>query len=389
MTSVVKRYKTWKRWRRIRREARYLTGEVQRILDLYQGPGALQGALSPGIWFRVKKVGKIVITLGLYLLYRNWVRGRHSIAPDVQEEMVSATQNIHKAIDDHRLSKAQPALENLDRAMERHLRFARKSTVREYAESLGLALGIALILRAFVVEAFEIPSGSMLTTLQVGDHIFVNKFSYGLRIPFTKHPPKKFFHWRRPQRGQIIVFINNKNVDHDFIKRVIALGGDDVKVIDGIVYLRRQGKGPWKAIPRKKLQRPCRYEDFEAGQWIRRSDCDFWQETLDGRSYTIIEDRDREDKNYPPVDLYREAALPIGSMRIDPLQFYDPYRIPKEHYFVMGDNRTNSGDSRYPLEVGFVPLDYIKGRALVVWSSWGPGSGLSHVRWSRIGHVIR
>ena len=94
-------------------------------------------------------------------------------------------------------------LEKLDELVERQLAFGRKSAVREYAESIGIAVLVALLLRAFVVEAFKIPSGSMIPTLQVGDHIFVNKFIYGLRIPLTNI---KFFR-RKPKRGEVIVFI--------------------------------------------------------------------------------------------------------------------------------------------------------------------------------------
>jgi signal peptidase I len=92
----------------------------------------------------------------------------------------------------------------LDEQVQQHLSFVQKSTFREYAESIAVAVLIALLLRAFVVEAFKIPSGSMIPTMQVGDHIFVNKFLYGVRIPFTKI---KFFEWRKPHRGEVIVFI--------------------------------------------------------------------------------------------------------------------------------------------------------------------------------------
>src|SRR5262249_15719410 len=90
------------------------------------------------------------------------------------------------------------------------------------------------LLRAFVVEAFKIPSGSMIPTMEVGDHIFVNKFLYGLRIPFTK---LKFFEWRKPQRGEVIVFIYPVDPDKDFIKRVVAVEGDTVEVRHGILYV--------------------------------------------------------------------------------------------------------------------------------------------------------
>ena len=368
----------------MRREVSYLLGETRRIIDLLAGSQALPEELRPDFWFRVKKGLKVVLTLGLSLAYAAWYRRRHHLSTEQLAELTGAVSQVREAMERGRGKKVTQALEKLDRTLASEVRYARKSTVREYAESLGLAVFVALLLRAFVVEAFEIPSGSMLPTLEIGDHIFVNKFAYGLRVPFTKHPPRKFFHWGKPKRGEVIVFINNKNVDHDFIKRVIAVGGDDVKVEDGIIFLKRGGQGPWKPVKRRRLDEECRYQDLEGSNWVIREDCDFWLETLGGHSYRTIVDRDRENRDYPPMDLYEAAALPIGSMRLGSLQFYNPYKVPQGHYFVMGDNRTNSGDSRYPNEVGFVPLDYVKGKALLVSSSWGP-----HVRWSRIGHVIR
>ncbi len=384
MADLIKKYRSWTIKRRLRREASYLLGETRRIIDILAGSESLPESLAPTIWFRIKKWLKIILTLGLSLAFATWYRRRHHLSEEQIASLDSAVSKLQRALEKGRTKKITQALEELDRALDSEVRHARKSTIREYAESLGLAVFVALLLRAFVVEAFEIPSGSMLPTLEIGDHIFVNKFAYGLRVPFTKHPPRKFFHWGRPKRGEVIVFINNKNVDHDFIKRVIAVGGDEVKVEDGIIFLKRGGKGPWKPVTRRRLKSACRYQDLEGSNWVVREDCDFWLETLGGHSYRTIVDRDRENRDYPPMDLYEAASLPIGSLRLSALQFYNPYKVPKNHYFVMGDNRTNSGDSRYPNEVGFVPLDFVKGKALVVWSSWGP-----HVRWSRIGHVIR
>src|SRR6266542_4679303 len=107
--------------------------------------------------------------------------------------------------------KLSVALNTLDKWLDENLGFARKSTAREYVESIGIAVLIALFLRAFVVEAFKIPSGSMIPTLQVGDHIFVNKFIYGVRVPFTN--VKFGSDYRKPMRGEVIVFIYPKEPD--------------------------------------------------------------------------------------------------------------------------------------------------------------------------------
>lgn len=118
-------------------------------------------------------------------------------------------------------------LVRLDELVDEHLAFTRKSPMREYVESIGAAVIIALLLRAFVLEAFKIPSGSMYPTMEVGDHLFVNKLVYGLRLPFTD---KKIFDWHQPQRGDVIVFRYPCDPDKDYIKRVVAVAGDTVEV---------------------------------------------------------------------------------------------------------------------------------------------------------------
>jgi signal peptidase I len=110
----------------------------------------------------------------------------------------------------------------------------KKSVVREYAESIIFALVLALVIRTFVIQAFKIPSGSMEPTLQIGDHLLVNKFIYGVRIPFTSI---RLFPWESPQRGDVIVFIYPPDPDKDFIKRVIGVGGDTVRMVNKKLYI--------------------------------------------------------------------------------------------------------------------------------------------------------
>lgn len=374
----------------MKREHLYLKKETQRILRLYgPEPNPLTGALAPSRWTGIRHGLKLVFTFGLWLVYRKVVRARQ---PRVNEETVKELQAAVEAsahsIDKGTGRKAMKNLEVLDSKVAQSLGFARKSTVREYVESIGVAVLIALLLRAFVVEAFKIPSGSMIPTLEVGDHIFVNKFSYGLRIPFTTNPPRRFIDWGKPKRGEVVVFINRRHVEHDFIKRVIAVGGDEVKVKDGTIYLRRRGRGSWKPVKKKRMSKECSYGDFEAGRWIRQNDCDYYKEELGGHRYVTVIDRNRENQDYPPLELFKETSLPIGSLRVRSDKVFNPYRVPDGTVFVMGDNRTNSGDSRLPIKVGFVPREYIKGKALVVWSSWGPDPSWWGLRWHRIGHVI-
>src|SRR5688500_17029449 len=119
--------------------------------------------------------------------------------PELQRMAIEQhRQALHQALVEDDGARIRKELLALDELTDEHLSFARKSTVREYGESIGIAVLIALFLRAFVIEAFKIPSGSMIPTLEIGDHIFVNKFIYGVRIPYTR---TKFFDFRQPRRG--------------------------------------------------------------------------------------------------------------------------------------------------------------------------------------------
>jgi len=266
----------------------------------------------------------------------------HRLSGEQQAKVKAAIEALSQAVIARDYDKLPGALNTLDDVLDNNLGFARKSTAREYTESVGIAVLIALILRAFVVEAFKVPSGSMIPTLQVGDHIFVNKFIYGVRIPFTNI--KFGMEYRKPQRGEVIVFIYPLDHDKDFIKRIVAVEGDTVEMRQNQVYVNG------KPIQRKHIDAPCRYWDFleDAARWEERS-CDAWQETVNGNSYTTYYDANNETHSSPLTT------------------------VPKDHVFVMGDNRDNSSDSRV---WGFVPLDLIKGKAMVIWWSHGEPEGI-------------
>jgi signal peptidase I len=189
---------------------------------------------------------------------------------------------------------------------------------------------VAVTLRATWVEAFKIPSGSSIPTLLVGDHVFVSKRA------------------RHPRRGDTTVFIYPKERDKDFVKRVVAVGGDTIEIRDDQLVLNGQ------PVPRVHVDGPCEYDDFaeDSARWERRQ-CDAWDETLDGRTYRVIFDRNGGPHSFRPVTL------------------------PADNYFVLGDNRDNSHDSRF---WGFVPQDLIKGVVSKIWLSEGPRG----VRWDRI-----
>ena len=200
----------------------------------------------------------------------------------------------------------------------------KKHVIREYAESIVIAVVMALIIKAFVIQAFKIPSGSMIPTLKIGDHILVNKFIYGTKLPFTD---RIIIPLKRPNRGDIIVFKFPDDEKKDFIKRVIGLPGDIVEI---------KGKGVY----------------------INGSPID--------DSYAVHSD---------PV------VYPSG---IQPRDNFGPLTVPQDSYFVMGDNRDFSLDSRY---WGFVKLNKIKGKAFIIYWSWNGEE--RWVRWNRMGMLIR
>ena len=200
----------------------------------------------------------------------------------------------------------------------------KKHIVREYAESIIVAVILALIIRTLVVQAFKIPSGSMEDTLAIGDHILVNKFVYGMKIPLVE---KKFFKMRDPRRGDVIVFEYPEDASKDFIKRVIGTPGDMVEVKEKRVY-------------------------------------------VNGELY------DNPHEVHKEKDLFPREQNPRDNM--------GPVKVPADSYFMMGDNRDRSYDSRF---WGFVKGDKVKGLAFIKYWSWD--NERFRVRWSSIGTLIR
>jgi len=199
-----------------------------------------------------------------------------------------------------------------------------KGKLRENIEALVIAVILALFIRSFIVQAFKIPSGSMQNTLLVGDYILVNKFIYGLKIPFTDVTVIPI---KEPKRGDIVVFKFPEDPSKDFIKRVVAVGGDSV------------------AIQNKKL-----YVNGE----------------LQENQFAIHSD----PHIYPPGFQFRDN--------------FGPIKVPEGKLFVMGDNRDESNDSRF---WGFVDVSALKGKAFLIYWSWDKED--FDVRWGRLGHLIR
>lgn len=201
-----------------------------------------------------------------------------------------------------------------------------------------LLLGLPVLLRLFVIEAFKIPAGSMIPTLVVGDHIFVKKFAYS-----ASHPPA---------RGDIVVFTFPKDERKDFIKRIAAVGGDTIQVCDESVLLNGQ------KLRQTKAEGSCEYEDFdeERGE-AQRISCTRYTEQNGEHSYDIVQNG--------PDRLVKPGCT-------------ETFSVPAGHVFVLGDNRDNSYDSRF---WGTVPVSLVKGEAWRVW--WSGGKNL-HRFWKQL-----
>ena len=203
-----------------------------------------------------------------------------------------------------------------------------KTKIRQLAETIAVAALLAIFVRSFVVEAFTIPSASMEPTLLVGDYLLANRLSYVVKVPFTDHV---LFHLGEPKRGDIVIFRYPLDPSKDYVKRIIAKGGDTVEIRDKVVYVNG-----------------VRAEEGYA--------------------------RFTDHMNIP------------GSRQ--PRDNFSPVKVPKDCYFAMGDNRDNSSDSRF---WGFLKAGDLVGKAEIIYFSLDndAASLFASVRWQRLGHVVR
>lgn len=225
----------------------------------------------------------------------------------------------------------------------------KEPAVVDYARAFFPVLAMVLVLRSFVAEPFRIPSSSMMPTLLIGDFILVNKFSYGLRLPITN---KKVVSIGEPQRGDVVVFRPPQHPDQDWIKRVIGVPGDTVDYVDNTVYVN--GEPFTYAVT-------GRYEG--RGRGSEMTGATLLEEHIPGRER---------------VHQVLETNLPIH----DPAE-RGPWTVPEGHYFVMGDNRDRSDDSRF---WGTLPESQLRGKAFLVWMNWDGNAG--GIGFDRIGNRI-
>jgi signal peptidase I len=227
------------------------------------------------------------------------------------------------------------------------------------------ALLIALLIRTLLFEAFNIPSGSMKATLLVGDYLFVSKYSYGYSHYSLPYSPELFsgrIFGAMPQRGDVVVFRLPKDDSIDYIKRVIGLPGDRIKVVDGLLFINGT------AVKRERVK------DFIDDEGAVPIPVRRWRETLPN------------GVTYETLDLQEDG----------PLENTQEYRVPPGRYFMMGDNRDNSADSRVLSAVGYVPFENLVGKARLIFFSMGDGVSAWRfwdwpwaVRWSRLFTIVR
>ena len=261
------------------------------------------------------------------------------------EELRSAIIRYENALKQELPPAARKTLQELDQLLNKEFGRYKKSIFRDWFDSLFSAVMIALVLRLFIIEPFMIPSGSMIPTILIGDHIFVSKLSYGIRLPLLG---KYLVNWSMPKHGDVVVFVYPVEPEKDFIKRVIGLPGDKVTVEGTEVYIN--GKVVESSAPEN-----VNVADFDENQPAR--DSLLFTNRMGDHQFHVLYDR-------------------------RPSHLRSQYTVPEGHLFVMGDNRDSSSDSRV---WGFVPMDNVKGHALVVWWSASHAGGF---RFSRIGTFL-
>ena len=220
----------------------------------------------------------------------------------------------------------------------------------EWTKIFWISVALFLVLRTFIVEAFKIPSGSMEHTLLIGDFLLVNKMAYGAEIPFTH---KRLPALREPQRGDVIVFDAPEDVSKTYVKRLVGVPGDTLEMKDGVLL-------------RNGIRLTETYVVHSAPEVDRVEERFRWQRDFVVRSHATV-------GYYPSRNNW------------------GPLVIPDKNYFVLGDNRDNSSDSRY---WGFVSDSLVKGRPFVIYYSYAPDSSqslawLTRIRWSRLGELVK
>ena len=268
---------------------------------------------------------------------------------NIINERIKLLEESLELNDQERIISSYSSLKNL---YEQNLSQYSKSKLRQNVEAIVIALCLALLIRTFIVQPFKIPSGSMIPTLLIGDHLLVNKFIYGTKIPFMDI---RIFPVEDIKRGDVIVFKfpgnDSVNKGVHYIKRAIGLPGDEVNIEGRDVYINGE---------KIKQVYEGNYKYFEQGTEVTT---DKYIDTLSENIFDVI---------------YKKSSINTTKGKTN-----FPITIPEGNIFVLGDNRDNSYDSRF---WGFVPIESISGKAFLIHWSWNFDNDniFSKVRWNRI-----
>jgi signal peptidase I len=347
---------------------------------------------------------------------------RKRLSAEAVEALTSALDVLAAARKAKDSTELVAALKQVELLYEAHLAEYRKSPMREFFEPIIVALAVALILRALVIEAFRIPSSSMVPTLAVGDFLFVNKLAYGVRLPYGTSLTAE---WAQPDRGDVIVFVYPCDESFDYIKRVAAVPGDIVAWdARGFVSITKQDGTTvayQETMTRNFYESVQEYSGSEGARTANGCRFDgamgasltMFTAQVDSNDFSTLhcgaQAGEVQVKDGPPVDwltfgsgdtVHCEEKLVLGpdgrSPRVmQPRQGQlalpnqlGPWVVPDGHVFVMGDNRNNSQDSRF---WGFVPMGLIKGKALFLWMIWDGRDDrkiYEKVRWERMFRAV-
>lgn len=251
-------------------------------------------------------------------------------------------------------------------SVETEAKKSRRSGIADTLRVVVHALILAMIVRVFLFQPFNIPSGSMIPTLLVGDYLFVSKYSYGYSrysFPFSPNLFSGRIFAGEPQRGDVVVFKLPRDNETDYIKRVIGMPGDQIQMINGVLHING------KPVPKRRIADFVMHDAFGNVRRVAR-----YEETLPN------------GVTYPVLDLVDNGFEDNTGV----------YKVPEGHYFMMGDNRDNSTDSRVGSAVGYVPYENLIGKAQIIFFSidedarwWEFWRWPFEIRWSRLFHLVR